>query len=83
MKEDGIEGKSMTLCQRLDQQAEKNDRCYQLVLQFARTAFNGVLPDAKKYVEVGYQAEDKFKEANLTIIHLAVSAACREIRDSQ
>ena len=80
---DGIEGKSMTLCQRLDQRTEKNERDYQLVLEFARAAFNGMLPDAKTYVKVGYQAENKFKEANLTIIHLAVSAARREIRDSQ
>lgn len=80
---DGIEGESMTLCQRLDRRAEKNERDYQLVLKFARAAFKGVLPDAKTYVDVGYQAEYKFKEANLTIIHLAVSAARREIRDSQ
>ena len=73
----------MTLCQRLDRRAEKNERDYQLVLEFARAAFKGMLPDAKTYVEVGYRAEDKFKEANLTIIHLAVSQARREIRDSQ
>ena len=79
---DGTERESMTLCQRLDQRAEKNENDYKLVLGFARTAFKGVLPNAKEYLEVTYRAEDKFKEANLTIIHLAVSAARREIRDS-
>lgn len=80
---DGIEGESMTLCQRLDRRAEKNERDYQLVLKFARAAFKGVLPDAKTYVDVGYQAENKFKEADVDVIRLAVSEARQEIRDSQ
>ncbi len=79
---DGTERESMTLCQRLDRRAEKNENDYKLVLEFARAAFNGILPDAEKYVDVGYQAENEFREANVTIIHLAVSAARREIRDS-
>lgn len=77
---DGIEGESMTPCNWLDQQAEERGRDYQLALEFARAAFSGVLPDTKTYIDVGRQAEDKFKEADLTIIHLAVSAARREIR---
>lgn len=80
---DGIEGESMTLCQRLDRRAEKNERDYQLVLKFARAAFKGVLPDAKTYIDVGYQAENKFKEADVDVIRLAVSEARQEIRDSQ
>ena len=42
-----------------------------------------MLPDAKTYVDVGYQAEDKFKEADVDVIRLAVSEARQEIRDSQ
>jgi len=83
MKEGRIEGESMTLCQRLDQRAEKNENDYKLVLEFARTAFKGVLPNAKEYLEVTYRAENEFREADVTIIRLAVSAARREIRDSQ
>ena len=80
---DGIEGEPMTLCQRLDRRAEKNERDYQLVLEFARAEFNGVLPDAETYVKVGNQAENKFKEADVDVIRLAVSEARQEIRDSQ
>lgn len=80
---DGTERESMTLCQRLDQRAEKNENDYKLVLKFARTAFKGVLPNTKEYLEVAYRAENEFREADVTIIRLAVSAARREIRDSQ
>ena len=82
-KEGRIEGESMTSCNWLDQQAEKNKHDYQSVRGFARAAFTGVLPDAKTYVQVGNQAENKFKEADVDVIRLAVSEARREIRDSQ
>lgn len=83
MEEGRIEGESMTSCNWLDQQAEKNKHDYQLVLEFARAEFNGLLPDAETYVKVGNQAENKFKEADVDVIRLAVSEARQEIRDSQ
>lgn len=74
------EGRPMTVCHLLDRRAEKQAEYYQRVLEFARSAFRGVLPDAKTYIEVGVQAEEKFKEADYDSIHLAVSEARRELR---
>lgn len=71
----------MTVCQLIDQRAERRAMHYQMVLEFARSAFRGVAPDPKTYVEVGIQAEEKFVDADYNSIHLAVSEARRELRE--
>lgn len=74
------EGRPMTVCQLLDRRAEKQAENYQRVLEFARSAFRGVLPDAKTYIEVCAEAEEKFRETSCVSISLAVSEARRELR---
>lgn len=75
------EGRAMTVCQLIDRRAEEQAAYYQKVLEFARAAFRGLVPDPSTYVEVGMQAEEEFPGANYNSIHLAVSEARRELRE--
>lgn len=69
----------LELCERLDAETEEQARWYKTVLEFARTAFNGMYPDAVTYVNVGYDAEEEFPRASWNTIYLAVSRARREL----
>lgn len=71
----------MTVCQLIDQRTEEQATHHRRVLEFARAAFNGVLPDGRTYIKVSEQAEEEFKEADIDLIRLAVSEARRELRE--